>query len=246
VAAVLLSAFVIVEGRRRRRGRSVLVDFTLFSIGSFRYGNVAALIVSLGEFGLIFVIPLFLQSVLGYTAFETGVVLLALAGGAFVAGPSAAQLAQRIGPRLVVQAGMALEAVGILLLGLTLSPTTTGWALAPYLFLYGLGIGLATAQLTSVILVEVPSRQSGEASGIQSTSRQIGSALGVAILGTTLWVSLGEAGLGADPETFTTSVSRVSYLACAFVSLGFLASLRLPASPGVRAASQGSPVGRQA
>ena len=60
------------------------------------------------------------------------------------------------------------------------------WRYEPFLFLYGFGIGLATAQLTSVILADVPPAQSGEASGIQSTSRQVGSALGVAILGSTL------------------------------------------------------------
>jgi hypothetical protein len=56
---------------------------------------------------------------------------------------------------------------------------------------YGLGVGLATAQLTNAILVDVPTHQSGQASGLQSTFRQVGSALGIAILGTMLVVGLG-------------------------------------------------------
>ena len=185
-SALLLAGFVAVEARRRRSGRPVLVDFSLFAIPSYRYGNVAVSIVSLGEFGLIFVIPLFLQSVLAYSALDTGVALLGLAGGAFLAAPFAAKLSQRYGGRAVVRAGMALEVVGTAGLGFVLAPGISWQSYEPFLFLYGFGIGLATAQLTSVILVDVPPAQSGEASGIQSTSRQIGSALGIAILGTSL------------------------------------------------------------
>jgi len=61
----------------------------------------------------------------------------------------------------------------------------------PWLFVYGVGVGMATAQLTGVILTDVPVPQSGQASGIQSTSRQVGSALGIAILGTIFVTEIG-------------------------------------------------------
>lgn len=84
------------------------------------------------------------------------------------------------------------------------------WLLAGWLFLYGIGVGLATAQLTNVILADVPVAQSGEASGLQSTVRQLGSALGIALLGTLLVSTLssnfagaldGIAGLAASDKT---------------------------------------------
>ena len=190
VGVLSLGAFVLVERVRARAGRAVLVDFALFRIPSFRYGSVTVLIVGLGEFGLIFVIPLFLQSVLGLSAFETGVVLVALAGGAFVAGGFAAPLTRRIGASRVVQLGLVLEIVGIVAVGLTFAADRPAWQFCPQLFVYGLGVGFATAQLTSVILADVPPAQSGEGSGIQSTSRQVGSALGIAILGTALTTGL--------------------------------------------------------
>jgi hypothetical protein len=59
--------------------------------------------------------------------------------------------------------------------------------IAPLLFVYGIGVGLATAQLTGVIMVDVPNEQAGQASGSQSTVRQVGSALGIAVLGTMLF-----------------------------------------------------------
>jgi len=61
----------------------------------------------------------------------------------------------------------------------------------PPLFVYGLGVGLATAQLTGVVLADVPVANSGQASGTQSTSRQVGSAFGIAILGTVLFSAFG-------------------------------------------------------
>ena len=61
--------------------------------------------------------------------------------------------------------------------------------LVPFLFVYGFGVGLATAQLTGVVLRDVPAEKSGQASGTQSTARQIGSALGIAILGTILFTT---------------------------------------------------------
>jgi EmrB/QacA subfamily drug resistance transporter len=198
-----LAGFVLVEQRRALAGRPVLVDFSLFRIPTFRYGNVAVLIVGLGELGLVFVIPLFLQSVLGLSAFDTGLVLTALAGGAFLAGGLAALLTRHIGPHRVVQLGLAIEVVGIVAVGLTFSADRPAWAFCPQLFVYGIGVGFATAQLTSLILADVPRAQSGEGSGIQSTSRQVGSALGIAILGTALTTGLASgtrAGLEAVPS----------------------------------------------
>ena len=185
-----LVAFALVETRRRSAGRFYLFDFTLWRHRGLRYGNLAGTIVSLGEFGLLFALPLFLQAVIGYSAFETGLVFLALAIGAFFAAPGAATFARRYGPRWVVTLGMALEAVGIVATTLLISTTVSGFMLAIPLFVYGIGVGFATAQLTSIVLSDVPVESSGIASGANSTLRQVGSALGIAILGTVLFSTL--------------------------------------------------------
>jgi Na+/melibiose symporter-like transporter len=192
LSVLALGAFVAIE----RRTAQPLVDFELFRVRSFSAGNVAALIVALGEFGLVFTIPLFLQSVLGQSALEAGATLAVTAVGALVAGGAAAGLSKRIGPRAVARWGLALEAVGLAWYALAVGADISVWTLVPSLFVYGFGVGLATAQLTSVILADVDPVRSGQASGIQSTSRQIGSALGIAILGATL-----AAGLGSQSES---------------------------------------------
>ena len=68
-------------------------------------------------------------------------------------------------------------------LAATLTITVPTWLLTLWLFVYGVGVGMATAQLTSLLLSDVPADESGQASGLQSTVRQLGSALGVALLG---------------------------------------------------------------
>ena len=179
--------FVLWENYRARLGKGVLLDLKLFRIESFRNGSIAALIISMGEFGLIFAIPLWLQNVVGMTPVGSGLVLLWLAGGAFVASGVGGALSGKLPPARAVQLGVALEIIGVLGFGIFAS-TETGWpSVAAFLFIYGVGVGLATAQLTGVIMVDVPLEETGQASGSQSTVRQVGSALGIAVIGTMLF-----------------------------------------------------------
>ncbi|WP_198950698.1 MFS transporter [Kineosporia sp. A_224] len=190
LAVIAVAAFVAVERRRQRQGRVVVLDLALFGVPSFRNGNIAAMIISLGEFGLLFLLPLYIQNILGLSATRTGVVLVALAAGSFFSAPVAPQLSNRLGPRAVVRIGLAAEILGILGIALSVGVDISVWRLVPWLFLYGLGVGFATAQLTGVILADVPVAKSGQASGTQSTARQVGSAFGVAIIGAVLVTTL--------------------------------------------------------
>ena len=191
LGVVLMARFVVVQRRKRAAGRIVLVDLGLLDVRSFRYGSIAALVVALGEFGLLFTLPLLLQNSLGFSPLGTGWLIASLAVGTFLVSGMTPQLTARYGGRAVVRLGLATEAVAVAALAITLSSDISGWLIALWLFLYGVGVGMATAQLTSVILAEIPVAESGQASGLQSTFRQLGSALGVAILGTLLIGTLG-------------------------------------------------------
>ncbi len=182
-------AFILHGLSRQKRGKSTLIAFNLFKISSFTNGNIAAMIISMGEFGIILSLPLWLQFVVGYNALQTGFVILALAIGAFVASGLAGGLSGRVAPVRMVQLGILLEIVGVAGVGFGISATGDWWTVAPWLFAYGMGVGLATAQLTNVVLKDVPVEESGQASGTQSTSRQLGSALGIAVLGTILFTA---------------------------------------------------------
>lgn len=189
LALVALVAFILWGRRRERAGRSTLLALRLFSISSFRNGNIAAAVVALGEFGIILALPLWLQFVLGFDALQTGLLLLALASGSFLASGVAGAASGRIAPVWIVRVGLLAEIVGVAGVGFVIAPGASWVPLVPFLFVYGLGVGLATAQLTGVVLADVPVADSGAASGTQSTSRQLGAALGVAVLGTVLFTS---------------------------------------------------------
>lgn len=179
--------FVMWERKRERDGKNVILDLGLFHIGSFRNGSIAAGIISMGEFGLLFAIPLWLQNVEGLNAISSGLVLLWLAGGAFLASGVGGALSGKLSAVNAVRIGVLLELIAVAGIAFVAS-TSGGWVgIAPFLAVYGIGVGLATAQLTGVIMVDVPMEKAGQASGSQSTVRQIGSALGIAVLGTVLF-----------------------------------------------------------
>lgn len=229
VGLASMAAFVRTENSRAKAKKPILLDLNLLKIKSFRYGSIAALVVALGEFGMLFSLPLFLQGGLGYSALRTGTLILALAMGTFLISGGTPQLSARMGGRAVVRLGLALEAIAILGMSLSFSLTVPSLVIAAWLFLYGAGVGLATAQLTSVILADVPVAQSGQASGLQSTFRQLGSSLGVAILGALFFTSLGSTRIqGADVVGLLDAVKTTTLVAAVVVGFGLLATVALP------------------
>lgn len=191
VGAALIVAFVVVERLRGARHKAVTLDMRLFSIPSFSWGNLTAGAVSAGEFALVFVLPLYLVNTVGLSTIRAGLVLMAMALGAMVSGALARKLAAALGAARVVQLGLLLEIIGVAISVTIMKPSMSPLWFAGTLIIYGVGLGLASAQLTSLVLGRVPVAQSGEGSATQSTVRQLGSALGAAISGTALSVALG-------------------------------------------------------
>ncbi len=190
VAVLTGVAFAIRERRRAAAGRHTYLAWELFALRGFRFGNLAGAAVNFGELGLVFVLPLYLQAVLGLSAWGAGLILMGLAAGAFVGGPAAAGVARHRGERFVVLSGVVMLMVAIAGAAAVIGPTTSSLHLVPWLALAGLGIGSVQAQLSSIILDEVPPPLSGQASGTQSTFRQLGATFGVALVGAILTMSL--------------------------------------------------------
>lgn len=191
IGIIATVGFVFWERHRERVRRSALLDLSLFTLHRFNWGNITAGMVAIGEFALVFVLPLYLTSARGLSVLQSGFVLAAMAIGAFLAGAQARHVAARIGPAGVVLLGLGLEVVGITVMALLLGPSVSVWLMTIPLVVYGLGLGLASAQLTSLVLADVPTSQSGQGSATQSTVRQIGMAIGTAVSGALLSTGLG-------------------------------------------------------
>lgn len=186
----VLAAFIAWENRQRRCEDSALLDVSVFRYATFSWGNTTAMLVAVGEFALVFVLPLYLVSAIDLSTIATGLVLAAMALGAFFSGALARHLAALISPAGVVIFGLGLEVFGSLQLAAEESVDLPLWLVVFALVVYGLGLGLASAQLTSLVLGDIPVRLSGQASATQSTIRQIGSALGAALGGMALTIGL--------------------------------------------------------
>lgn len=231
VGVVFIAAFVFYERARWGKGRVGILDTSLFSIPSFSWGNLTAALVAVGEFSLIFVLPLYLTTTLGLDTLGAGLVLVTMAVGAFLAGASARRLAAILTAARVVILGLALEVVGVAATAVLVGLQLGSWWVAVTMLVYGVGIGLASAQVTSLVLGDVPVAQSGAGSAIQSTVRQVGSALGAAMGGTVLSSALGTHLLQmADPDDFAHASSLAVWASAAVLAVGLFAALRLKAA----------------
>lgn len=188
VSLLALAAFIGWELRRSRHKQSTLLDLSLFSYSTFTWGNATAAMVAMGEFGLLLVLPLYLINVWGADPMGAGLILAGMAAGAFLSGALARRLAARMGADRVVVLGLGLEILGVAALVLVLRVGAPMPALVGFLVLYGLGLGLASAQLTSTVLRDIPTAAAGQGSATQSTVRQLGSGFGTAIAGSVLAV----------------------------------------------------------
>jgi MFS family permease len=220
-AVAALVAFVRVERRGKRSHRDPLVDLALFRSRGFGGGLVTAATVVMAQAGTMFVLAVFLQATHRLEPVTAGRWLLPVGLAALVGAQLGGRAAVKTGPMTIVRAGILVQLAGVLAAAAILN-TDVGWAtLAVALALFGVGAGMASSQLTNVILTEVPRDRAGSASGVATTNSAIGAALGIAILGAVLRLG-----------TFSGAGSaRWALLAAAaLLAAGLAASFAIPAS----------------
>jgi MFS family permease len=186
----LLGGFAAWEQRCARRGRDQLLDTTLLRNVQLRAGLSTMLGQQLVLMGTFFVIPVYLQVVLGLDAFETGKRLLPLSVAMLVFALLGPRIAARRSPRIVAQLGLVAVSLGaiVLLATLDVKLNDTGFKVA--LGLIGAGAGLLASQLGNVIMSSVAPTKTSEGGGLQGTAQNLGSSLGTAIIGAVLLASL--------------------------------------------------------
>jgi Na+/melibiose symporter-like transporter len=185
-----LAAFARWEDRREREGRDTLLDRSLLRIEPLRAGLETLMMQQLILLGIFFVLPVYLQVVLGLDAFETGKRLFPMSVTMFLAAMAGPKLAAGLAPKRVAQAGLlALTAASVFLLGtIDVELNDVGFAVA--LAVFGVGAGLLLSQLGNVIMSSVDPAKINEAGGLQGTAQNLGASLGTALIGSVLIAAL--------------------------------------------------------
>jgi predicted MFS family arabinose efflux permease len=177
-AAAVLAAFVAWE----LRCAHPMLDVRLFRNRRFSAASGAITIAFFALFGTMFFLTQYLQAVLGYSALESGVRLMPVAGGLILGSGLSAKLVAGAGTKRVVAAGLALVAAGLALL--SGADVDSGYGLiAAVLGVLGLGMGLTMAPATESVMNAVPPEKASVGSAINDATRTTGGALGVAVLG---------------------------------------------------------------
>ena len=177
-SVVLAIAFVAVE----RRARAPLVDLSLFRHRNFTGATLVLFILNFALIAALFLLPLFMQEQLGYSAVKAGILLMPITVGMVVGSPLGGPVAERVGPLPPLVAGSLMIAVAMFVMaGIDLRTSYADiWPPAAVL---GLGIGLSLTPMNLAAMNSVPTRQSGQAGGVFTTLSGVGIGLGVAVSG---------------------------------------------------------------
>jgi MFS family permease len=224
-SAVLLAVFALIESRHR----APLVPLRILRSRTLVGANLVMLLFGTVAFGMPFILTLYAQQVLGYSALEFGLGTAVFAVLAAIGSIVGQAIVLRVGFRVVAAPGMALIGAGSLLL----TQASVGGSYFGDIFfgiiVYGPGIGLAFVTVSIAALAGVAERESGLASGLSNTAFQFGAALGVAIVTTVAVSRSGDylaANHGANPLVALTEGFQSAFLACALLA-GIGAALAL-------------------
>lgn len=170
---------------RQLRERNPIVDLKVFKYPSFAFGNIVGIVTGFGLFGLTLVLPLFLQIVLGFDAWYTGLAVLPGALATAVGMPIAGQLVNRIDGRWSIAFGLIASGISAWWLG-SFSQQAGYWDIFWPRSLQGFAMGFIFVPLSTVMLAPIPRNELAGATGISTLIRQLGGSLGIAILTTLL------------------------------------------------------------
>jgi EmrB/QacA subfamily drug resistance transporter len=218
IALALLAAFVWIEAH----AQNPLVPLHVFRLRTLTGANLIGLLMSAAIGSTIFILTLYMQQVLNYSALQTGLAFLPHAIAAMIAAPIASQLATRFGTKTTLTGSMTLAAVG--LLHLSRIPVQGNFVrdLLPGTVIIGFGIVMTLVSVTIAATAGISNSEQGMASGLLNTSQQIGAALGLAILVavSTTRTEAVMAQLGGAADSQRTALTA-GFGAALIVSVGF-------------------------
>lgn len=238
ISAASLASFVLIE----RRTSDPLLDLSLLRIPNFLVGNLLSMLILAIMCSLFFFIALFLQRGLLLEPIPAGLALLPFTAVIATIAPFAGRMADGTGPRILIASGLGLLAGGLVMLAVV-GPESGASGMAPGLVVAGVGLGLASAPVTTAALALVPDSSTGSASATVSVSRLVGLAIGVAAMGAIVsvdWPS-GAVETAADRSAFASALGTGFLVSAAFALLGSIVSLAAVRPPLAQMENEGTP-----
>ena len=174
---------------QQKKGKIPIVRLQLFHNVPYSAGVLVGALQIIGVAGLLFVIPVYLQTALDYDSFKTGLTLLPYTVALLVASLGSSFLIRWISPKFLIQIALALMAVGLFVLSVMVNPQMTPTTLILPLAVYGVAAGLAASLIPNLTLSAADPRKTGEASGAQEAASELGSGFGAAVIGAVLIAS---------------------------------------------------------
>jgi MFS family permease len=221
VGGVFLTSFFLHIRSRERSGREPLLSLSLFRNRTSNLALATQNIQWLLLMGTSFTVAVFLQTVRGYNAIETGVIFTAATLGVLASSLGAERFAKRRSQKLLISGGFVVTLAGIGLLLALVGASSRAVAFAPGLLLIGLGLGLMLTPSVNVVQSSFPEEQQGEISGLSRSVSNLGSSFGTAIAGTIL-----VSDLASGNDTYVLAMIVLA----GFALVGLIASLRLPSA----------------
>jgi MFS family permease len=221
LGVVFAIAFVLWE----LRAAAPMVPMRLFASRSFASSLAASFLFYAAMYGVLFLLPQFLQITLGYGPFGAGLRLLPWTATLFVTAPVAGAVVNKFGERPLVVAGLLMQAVGLGWIAEIASPDTAYAAMVAPAVLAGVGVSMAMPAAQNAVLSSVAVTEMGKASGVFNMVRFLGGMFGIAALVATFSTR----GAVDSPLHFSTGFAAAMWLAAALSLLGALAGFCLPA-----------------
>jgi EmrB/QacA subfamily drug resistance transporter len=220
-AALLAASFVSWE----MRTPAPMVPMRLFRAPAFSAGVAASFLFYAAMYGVLFLLPQFLQATLGFGPLGAGLRLLPWTATLFVTAPVAGAVVNKFGERLLVVTGLAMQAIGLGWIAMLAAPGTAYPALVAPLLLAGIGVSMAMPAAQNAILGSVAATEIGKASGIFNMARFLGGMFGIAAM---VAVFSARGGVGSA-ISFSTGFAPAMMVAATLSLLGAFAGLALPA-----------------
>ncbi|MFI8894838.1 MFS transporter [Streptomyces paradoxus] len=218
--SALLAGFILYS----TRAKNPMLPMRLFRSRAFSGINAASLLMFLGMFGSIFLLSQYMQGVLGYSPTEAGLRMLPWTGMPMLVAPIAGILADRIGGRPVVAAGLFLQALGLGYMAVVATADASYVSQLPALIVSGVGMALFFAPASHLVMSSVRPSEQGIASGANNALREVGGALGIAVMGS-IFAAQGGYETG---QTFVDGMRPALVTGSAVVALAGVAALLIP------------------